>query len=51
MNVGSWRWGNKEPGCEFTYDRQFADLWVLVAFAEKDHPELDLLTPPKRPTK
>ena len=34
---------------EFTYDRQFADLWEFVAFAEKEHPELDLLTPPKRP--
>jgi hypothetical protein len=36
---------------EFTYDRKFADLWEFVAFAEKEHPELDLLTPPKRPTK
>ena len=34
---------------EFTYDRKFADLWEFVAFAEKEHPELDLLTPPKRP--
>jgi hypothetical protein len=36
---------------EFTYDRKFADLWEFVAFAEKEHPELDLLTPPKRPAK
>jgi hypothetical protein len=36
---------------EFTYDRKFADLWAFVAFAEKEHPELDLLTPPKRPAK
>jgi hypothetical protein len=36
---------------EFTYDRKFADLWEFVAFAEKEHPELDLLTPPKRPEK
>ena len=36
---------------EFTYDRQFADLWEFVAFAEKEHKELDLLTPPKRPEK
>jgi hypothetical protein len=34
---------------ELTYDRRFKDLWEFVAFAEKDHPELDLLTPPKRP--
>ncbi len=33
---------------EFAYDRQFADLWEFVAFAEK-HTDLDLLTPPKRP--
>jgi hypothetical protein len=36
---------------EVTYDRQFADLWAFVAFAETEHPELDLLTPPKRPEK
>ncbi len=36
---------------EFTYDRKFKDLWEFVAFAEKEHPELDLLTPPKRPEK
>ncbi len=36
---------------EFTYDRKFGDLWEFVAFAEKEHPELDLLTPPKRPEK
>ncbi len=36
---------------EFTYDRRFKDLWEFVAFAEKEHIELDLLTPPKRPTK
>ncbi len=36
---------------EFTYDRRFADLWEFVAFAEKEHTELDLLTPPKRPAK
>lgn len=29
----------------------FADLWDFVAFAEAEHPELDLLTPPKRPEK
>lgn len=36
---------------EVTYDRQFKDVWAFVAFAEKEHPELDLLTPPKRPQK
>jgi hypothetical protein len=36
---------------EFTYDRPFADLWEFVAFAETEHPELALLTPPKRPDK
>jgi hypothetical protein len=36
---------------ELTYDRTFAHLWEFVAFAEKEHPELDLLTPPKRPEK
>ncbi len=36
---------------EFTYERRFKDLWEFVAFAEKEHPELDLLTPPKRPEK
>jgi hypothetical protein len=36
---------------EFTYDRTFADLWAFVAFAETEHPELDLLTPPHRPEK
>ncbi len=36
---------------EFTYDRKFEDVWEFVAFAEKQHPELDLLTPPKRPEK
>jgi hypothetical protein len=34
---------------EFTYEREFTDLWDLVAFAETEHPELDLLTPPRRP--
>ena len=34
---------------KFADDRQFAALWAFVAFAEKEHPELDLLTPPKRP--
>jgi hypothetical protein len=33
---------------ELTYDRPFADLWEFVAFAEVGHPELDLLSPPKR---
>ena len=36
---------------EVTYDRKFKDVWAFVAFAEKEHPELDLLTPPKRPEK
>lgn len=36
---------------EGRYGRKFADLWEFVAFAEKDHPELNLLTPPKRPEK
>jgi hypothetical protein len=36
---------------EFTYDQKFADRWEFVAFAEKEHPELDLLTRPKRPEK
>ena len=30
---------------------EFTDLWEFVAFAEKELPELDLLTPPKRPAK
>lgn len=34
---------------EVSYDRKFADLWDFVAYAEKEHPDLDLLTPPKRP--
>jgi hypothetical protein len=34
---------------EFTCDRKFADRWAFVAFAEREHPELDLLTPPGRP--
>lgn len=36
---------------EFTDDRRFADLWTFVAFAVEGRPELDRLTPPKRPEK
>ena len=33
---------------EITYGRRFADLWAFVDFAEAEHKELDLLSPPKR---
>ena len=36
---------------EVACGRKFADLWEFVAFAEKEHPELDLLTTPGRPEK
>lgn len=32
-----------------TYEREFEDVWAFVTFAEPEHPELDLLTPPTRP--
>jgi hypothetical protein len=34
---------------EVTYHRAFADRWDFVAFAETEHPDLDPLTPPRRP--
>jgi hypothetical protein len=36
---------------ELTYACKFTDLWEFVAFAEKEHPELELLEPPLRPAK
>jgi hypothetical protein len=33
----------------FTYQRKFKDQWEFVEYAEKHQPQLDLLTPPKRP--
>lgn len=41
--------GRDLDSLELTYDRKFAELWEFVAFAETEHPELDLLTPSKRP--
>ncbi len=32
-----------------TYDRRFADQWDFVDYARTHQPQLDLLTPPKRP--
>ena len=34
---------------EFTYKRSFKDQWEFVEYAQKHQPQLDLLTPPKRP--
>jgi hypothetical protein len=34
---------------EFTYKRPFKDQWEFVEYAQKHQPQLDLLTPPKRP--
>ncbi len=34
---------------EFTYKRPFKDQWEFVESAQKHQPQLDLLTPPKRP--
>jgi hypothetical protein len=34
---------------EFTYKRLFKDQWEFVEYAQKHQPQLDLLTPPKRP--
>jgi hypothetical protein len=34
---------------EFTYKRPFKDLWDFVEYAQQHQPQLDLLTPPKRP--
>jgi hypothetical protein len=34
---------------EFTYKRKFADQWEFVEYAQQHQPQLDLLTPPKRP--
>jgi serine/threonine protein kinase len=33
------------------YHRTFADQWEFVEFAEKNLPDIDLLSPPKRPRK
>ena len=33
----------------FTYNRPFKDQWEFVEYAQKHQPQLDLLTPPKRP--
>jgi hypothetical protein len=34
---------------ELTYHRKFADQWEFVEYAQKHQPQLDLLSPPKRP--
>ena len=34
---------------EVTYRRPFKDQWEFVEYAQKHQPQLDLLTPPKRP--
>jgi hypothetical protein len=34
---------------EITYGRKFIDQWEFVEYAQKYQPQLDLLTPPKRP--
>ena len=34
---------------EFTYSRKFKDQWEFVEYAQKHQPQLDLLSPPKRP--
>jgi hypothetical protein len=34
---------------EFTCKRPFRDQWEFVEYAQKHQPQLDLLTPPKRP--
>jgi tRNA A-37 threonylcarbamoyl transferase component Bud32 len=34
---------------EYTYKRPFKDQWEFVEYAQKHQPQLDLLTPPKRP--
>jgi hypothetical protein len=31
------------------YQRPFKDQWEFVEYAQKHQPQLDLLTPPKRP--
>ena len=33
----------------FTYNRPFKDQWEFVEYAQTHQPQLDLLTPPKRP--
>ncbi|HEY1190659.1 MAG TPA: protein kinase [Gemmata sp.] len=33
----------------FTYNRPFKDQWEFVEYAQKHQPQLDLLTPPRRP--
>ena len=35
---------------EYTYQQSFKDQWEFVEYARKHQPQLDLLTPPKRPT-
>ena len=34
---------------EFIYSRKFKDQWEFVEYAQKHQPQLDLLSPPKRP--
>ena len=34
---------------EFTYNQPFKDQWEFVEYARRHQPQLDLLTPPKRP--
>jgi hypothetical protein len=41
-----------DPASKFSrYNRHFADQWEFVEFAEKHLPDIDLKSPPKRPTR